>query len=311
MSASGEGDGDGWLSAVVDPACKVVFLDTDTMVGGAGGVPTLEIRGGCGGGGSGMSSGGHGPVHNEVEARVLAKCARVLAACGLDLRELGVSAPYRAQLVRLNELLREALGDRAAQVEAQTVDKYQGRDKDCLLVSLVRSNPEGQLGALLSDQRRVNVLLSRAKAKLVFVGSAGTLGAHEGSTMARLMALLREHGWVHPLPPGAHEESVTPTPSEESDEAYRNPPLWAWTHEAPAVQRTVQRTSGSVSASPLSQDHDQIRTGASQSLSRGLRSNFRPPSFTRPGKGKRTAVARGAGSAKTKGKLSQATLLDF
>lgn len=56
----------------------------------------------------------------------------------------------------------------------KTIDKYQGRDKACVIVSLVRSNEGGEVG-LLEDKRRVNVLLSRAKHKLILVGSIATL----------------------------------------------------------------------------------------------------------------------------------------
>ena len=66
-------------------------------------------------------------------------------------------------------------------LELKTIDKYQGRDKACLLVSTVASNAEGALGFLHEDQRRVNVLLSRAKHKLIFVGSASTLAGGASS----------------------------------------------------------------------------------------------------------------------------------
>ena len=48
-------------------------------------------------------------------------------------------------------------------VEVSTVDKYQGRDKECIIVSLVRSNTERRIGSLLRDWRRINVAFTRAK----------------------------------------------------------------------------------------------------------------------------------------------------
>lgn len=64
----------------------------------------------------------------------------------------------------------------AAAVEVMTIDKCQGRDKDVLLLSFVRSNPKGAVGNLLNDWQRLNVALTRAKVKLLMIGSARTLG---------------------------------------------------------------------------------------------------------------------------------------
>ena len=54
-------------------------------------------------------------------------------------------------------------------VDVFTIDKYQGRDKDCILLSLVRSNKNHDIGELLSDDRRINVALTRSRSKLIFV----------------------------------------------------------------------------------------------------------------------------------------------
>lgn len=64
----------------------------------------------------------------------------------------------------------------AGAVEIMTIDKCQGRDKAVLLLSFVRSNPRGAVGTLLADWQRLNVALTRAKVKLLMVGSARTLG---------------------------------------------------------------------------------------------------------------------------------------
>lgn len=62
-------------------------------------------------------------------------------------------------------------------LEVSTIDRYQGRDKPAIILSFVRSNPEGNVGRLLQDNRRLNVALTRAKAKLILVGSFSTLKA--------------------------------------------------------------------------------------------------------------------------------------
>ncbi len=86
------------------------------------------------------------------------------------------------------------------QVEVLTVDKYQGRDKDCIIWTLVRSNAARQTGRLLLDCERVNVALTRAKHKLVIVGDAATVG--EVHMMAALLRMLRATpGQVVAMPP--------------------------------------------------------------------------------------------------------------
>ena len=55
------------------------------------------------------------------------------------------------------------------------MDKFQGRDKDCIIVSLVRNSSGNQIGGLLRDWRRVNVAFTRAKKKLILVGSESSL----------------------------------------------------------------------------------------------------------------------------------------
>uniref|UniRef100_A0A8C7UVV6 DNA replication ATP-dependent helicase/nuclease DNA2 n=1 Tax=Oncorhynchus mykiss TaxID=8022 RepID=A0A8C7UVV6_ONCMY len=86
--------------------------------------------------------------------------------------DIGVIAPYRQQLKAISGLL---AGPAFSTVEVNTVDKYQGRDKSVIIVSFVRSNLEGNLGELLKDWRRLNVAITRAKHKLLMVGSAPTL----------------------------------------------------------------------------------------------------------------------------------------
>jgi len=78
---------------------------------------------------------------------------------GFDCSTIGIVSPYRAQV----KMIKHLLGNKP--IEASTIDKYQGRDKDCIIVSFVRSNPRGNIGFLLNDWRRVNVVLSRAKKK--------------------------------------------------------------------------------------------------------------------------------------------------
>lgn len=84
--------------------------------------------------------------------------------------DAGVIAPYRAQI----ELL-EALFQGVKEVTVNTVDSFQGQERDVIYLSLVRSNEKGEIG-FLKDYRRMNVAMTRARKKLVVIGDSGTLG---------------------------------------------------------------------------------------------------------------------------------------
>ncbi|HVP61110.1 MAG TPA: AAA domain-containing protein [Myxococcaceae bacterium] len=110
-------------------------------------------------------------LENPGEAEVVLARARALLAAGLLPGQIAVITPYRAQAARMGPLL-EPLG-----IEVDTVDAFQGREAEAVLVSCVRSNTEGRLG-FLTDLRRMNVALTRAKVHTFVVGDSATLGGH-------------------------------------------------------------------------------------------------------------------------------------
>jgi superfamily I DNA and/or RNA helicase len=112
-------------------------------------------------------------LFNPGEADLVVARVEALLAAGLSPRELAVITPYSAQAFALRERV-EAL---SPEVEVDTVDAFQGREKDAVLVSLVRSNPEGHVG-FLTDLRRMNVALTRARRHLFVVGDSATLSGH-------------------------------------------------------------------------------------------------------------------------------------
>ncbi|THH30257.1 hypothetical protein EUX98_g3918 [Antrodiella citrinella] len=127
---------------------------------------------------------------NITEAHIVCSVIEDLLLHNPDLRgtNIGVIAPYVAQITLLNRLLnmdekyisrfKTVLGDhRAMQVpfiEVKTVDGFEGREKDVIVFSTVRNNSSGHIG-FLSDRRRLNVGLTRAKRGLVMVGNIETL----------------------------------------------------------------------------------------------------------------------------------------
>lgn len=107
--------------------------------------------------------------HNPGEARIVKEIVDELIRFGVAREDIGVITPYKDQ----EDLLRSILPDK---VEVKTVDGFQGREKEVIVISLVRSNPEEEIG-FLKDARRLNVAITRAKRKLIIVGDKGTLSS--------------------------------------------------------------------------------------------------------------------------------------
>ena len=100
-------------------------------------------------------------------------CRKVqqLLDSGVAAGDVAVIAPYAAQV----RLLREQLA--VAGLEIDSVDGFQGREKEAVVMSLVRSNPKAEIG-FLADVRRMNVAMTRARRKLLVVGDSATVSAH-------------------------------------------------------------------------------------------------------------------------------------
>ncbi|HYD42016.1 MAG TPA: IGHMBP2 family helicase [Anaeromyxobacter sp.] len=111
---------------------------------------------------------------NPGEAALAAAEVERIRALGVAPGEIAVISPYDAQVQRLRALL---AGHAEQGVEIDTVDGFQGREKDAVIVSLVRSNDAGDVG-FLSDVRRMNVALTRARKKLVVIGDGATVARH-------------------------------------------------------------------------------------------------------------------------------------
>jgi superfamily I DNA and/or RNA helicase len=111
---------------------------------------------------------------NTGNAERVAAEARRLLSRGVAPADLAIIAAYSAQARRLRDLLK---AERAAGVEVGTVDGFQGREKEAVIVDLVRSNDHGELG-FLTNTRRMNVALTRAKRFLLVVADSATLGDH-------------------------------------------------------------------------------------------------------------------------------------
>jgi len=121
---------------------------------------------------------------NVHEARIIKSMVDKYIEKGVQAEKIGVITPYDAQRDLLQDLLPDS-------VEVNTIDGYQGRERDVIIISFVRSNDSKQLG-FLTDLRRLNVALTRARRKLIIVGNSETLSAHP--TYARLIEYIKERG---------------------------------------------------------------------------------------------------------------------
>jgi predicted DNA helicase len=109
-----------------------------------------------------------GSYKNEYEINLVEKLVKKYLSMGIDAKEIGVITPYSAQVKALTKL---NLG-----VDVKTVDGFQGGEREVIIISLVRNNANSEIG-FVSDERRLNVALTRAKKKLVVIGSQSTFGS--------------------------------------------------------------------------------------------------------------------------------------
>ncbi|MCM2304439.1 MAG: DNA2/NAM7 family helicase [Elusimicrobia bacterium] len=108
---------------------------------------------------------------NKGEAELAVKLLYELLGSGLKPKDVAVLTPYVAQAKLLKTMVREP------GLEIGSVDGFQGREKEAIILSLVRSSEAGQIG-FLSDMRRLNVAITRARRCLIVVGDSATIGRH-------------------------------------------------------------------------------------------------------------------------------------
>lgn len=169
-------ESDLWIHRILKPENKVIFVNHDE-------VPGYERTIGE-------------KVENLVEVNLIKQIVESLTLCGVEESNIGVMSLYRSQL----RLLHRGLLHKS-DVEVLTADQFQGRDKDCIIISLVRSNNENKVGDLLKEWRRVNVAITRSKSKLIILGSKSTLNSMK--MLEAFIGLIESRGWMLELPPHA------------------------------------------------------------------------------------------------------------
>lgn len=185
-----------WIERALNPGTRALFISTDD-------VPLLEERTGE-------------LVENGGEARLVLQLCTALVLGGTPAEEIAVLTPYRQQIRRLTHFLHHTTVTQQTPdltpIEVLTADKSQGRDKDVVIVSFVRSQPANDcvggvngaeqyagrgVGQLLHDVRRINVSLTRARKKLILLGNRRTLS--HVPLLARLWTLMEQRGWTESL----------------------------------------------------------------------------------------------------------------
>jgi DNA replication ATP-dependent helicase Dna2 len=136
------------IAKIIDPEVPVVFVNVEGRDGGKA---------------------------RPEEALAAGKIVRSLLACGVPAHEIGVITPYRAQQSLIRRCL-DDLGHSARALSVDTVDRFQGGEREVILLSLARSD---SVTSFLADRKRLNVSLSRARSKLILLGHGDVLREHE------------------------------------------------------------------------------------------------------------------------------------
>ncbi|KKZ68460.1 DNA replication ATP-dependent helicase Dna2 [[Emmonsia] crescens] len=173
-----------WIGDLLDPVAKTRLVNTDPLEPQA------------------IESSKGSRIVNPIEATLCAQLVEAFISVGIPARDIGVITLYRSQLSLLKQNLRHH-----PDLEMHTADRFQGRDKEIIIMSCVRNNSERNVGELFRDWRRVNVAFTRARTKLLIVGSRNTL--RDGNELlGKFVKLMDGKAWTYDLPRTAVEEHV-------------------------------------------------------------------------------------------------------
>ncbi|KIV88936.1 hypothetical protein PV10_08562 [Exophiala mesophila] len=235
-------DGSCWLRKALCPTSRCLLLNTDSINPAGSAKETAS-----------------GPrITNTTECTLTAQLVAALIHCGIAPKSIGVITFYRSQLALLRTEVKSTAGSVAAsEVEMHTADKYQGRDKEVVILSCVRSNDHNHVGDLLKDWRRVNVAVTRARSKLLILGSKSTLEGSDVPILQGLTKLMDAQGWIMDLPAFATTchtfETIMPTTGATQVSTVGDKGQIAPTpanNQSRAVKRPLDRSNGNTSTSP-------------------------------------------------------------
>lgn len=171
--------------SILDYDVPIEWIDTsspeyhtsDTQKDGCRALPTDDFKEQFSGNGFGRINKGEAELTLDVLKTYFTRIGKQRV---LDERiDVGVISPYRAQVQHLRRLLRkrEYFKPFRKLISVNTVDGFQGQERDVILISMVRSNEKGEIG-FLRDLRRMNVAITRARMKLIILGDRQTMARH-------------------------------------------------------------------------------------------------------------------------------------
>ncbi|NXP92462.1 SMBP2 protein, partial [Passerina amoena] len=159
---------------------------------------------------------------NPGEVQLVGMHVQALVDAGVKAKDIAVVAPYNLQV----DMLRQHLCHSHPELEIKSVDGFQGREKEAVILSFVRSNKKGEVG-FLAEERRINVAVTRARRQVAVVCDSRTVGSRP--FLRRLLDHLAQHGLVRsafeylddlpplpsePLPEPQHPHGNIPDPAE-------------------------------------------------------------------------------------------------
>ncbi|KAH6769396.1 P-loop containing nucleoside triphosphate hydrolases superfamily protein [Perilla frutescens var. frutescens] len=175
-----------WVKPTWITQCPLLLLDTRMPYG------SLSV--GCE---EQLDPAGTGSFYNDGEADIVVQHVFALIYAGVRPASIVVQSPYVAQVQLLRDRLEEI--PLATGVEVATIDSFQGREADAVIISMVRSNNLGAVG-FLGDSRRMNVAITRARKHVAIVCDSSTI-CHN-TFLARLLRHIRYFGRVKHVEPG-------------------------------------------------------------------------------------------------------------
>ena len=122
---------------------------------------------------------------NDLEIEIVLDIIKMYRDNGINPKNIGVISPYANQVRRINK---------KTNVDVKSVDGFQGGEKDIIIISLVRSNDDGDIG-FLKDMRRLNVSLTRAKKKLIIIGNRKTLESNKD--YKEFLEFCEQYAYIH------------------------------------------------------------------------------------------------------------------
>ena len=165
---------------------------------------------------------------NKGEAKIVKKLVDLLDKSGVPKKNIAVIAPYAAQVEYLTKRLPQS-------VNCRTVDGYQGSEAEVVIISMVRSNPKGNIG-FVKDKRRMNVAVSRAKRCCFIIGDSSTIELSKSGFLIDMLQYFKTNAnLISPCEMGFGRIPSTKAPINCTQKSPKNKPV---------VREIVQATKG-------------------------------------------------------------------